>query len=44
MNILFFIQRNLMEVAFKDKWFKTDFYTVYMYERTTSVSLGHPND
>lgn len=44
MNILFFIQYSLMEVAFKVKWLKTDFHTVYMYEGTTSVSSGHPND
>lgn len=39
MNILFLIQCNLMEVAFTVKWFKADFYTVYMYERTNPALL-----
>lgn len=42
MNTLVLIQDSLMEVAFKVKWFKNHFHTVY--ERTNSVLLGHPNE
>lgn len=43
-NIFVLIQYSLMEVAFKVKWFKADFLTVCMYERTNPVLSGHPNE